>query len=244
MKKLLVLALTFLITSSAIAQYVEIIYLKNGSKVKGKIVEFKPNERIKFLTSDGNLWIFQLSEVEKFDLKKIDEYEYERDTLKRRYLQCDLGFLVGTVANDMKAPLSFLATYNFQVYNSLYFGLGTGLEFFQMTYIPLVADFRIAPKNRNVSFFIQGGFTFPMNGKGDIDEVEYKFKRGFLINPGIAYTFAAKNSTAFTISIGYRYQETDAERAQNTDYPYYYSNDYSLITKLNRFVIRVGYTFL
>jgi hypothetical protein len=228
------------------SQYDEVVYLKNGSIIKGKIIELKPNEYLKFKTFDGNLWVFAYSDIEKFDMERNDVIKFRRDSLRKSYLFCDAGFLIGTVTNDMKAPFSFLTTYNFQLVKSLYFGIGTGLEFFQMTYIPLIADIRISPANTNVSFYFQGGLTFPMNEKGDLQDVEYKFKRGFLINPGISYTFSGQNSNEFVISIGYRYQVTDAERVEQTEPQYYYpyySDDYSIITRLNRFSLRFGYRF-
>ena len=41
----------------------ETVYLKNGSVIKGTIVEQVPNESLKIRTADGSLFVYQMSEV-------------------------------------------------------------------------------------------------------------------------------------------------------------------------------------
>ena len=55
MKKLFLLVLfcTIALYAAAQQQYVECIYLKNGSIIKGYIIEQIPNETVKILTRDG-----------------------------------------------------------------------------------------------------------------------------------------------------------------------------------------------
>ena len=232
--------LFFFCSFSAFSQYNETIYLKNGSIVRGRILEIKPDDYVKFKTEDGNYWVFKSNEIEKFDLTdKLNKKT--NDSLKTINVLCDLGFLVGSIENEMKAPLSFMARINYRISKQFYFGLGSGLEFFQMTYVPVYAELRFKPESSRVSIFFQGGETFPFNSKGNINSAEYKYKRGYFINPGISYTFDYKSDAAFIISIGYRYQKTDASLI--TSPQYYYSNDYSVITRLNRFSIRLGYIF-
>jgi hypothetical protein len=43
----------------------DIVYLKNGSIIKGDILEVIPNETIKIKTSDGNIFVFKVDEVER-----------------------------------------------------------------------------------------------------------------------------------------------------------------------------------
>lgn len=44
---------------------VDVVYLKNGSIIRGIIMEQVPNELIKLQTADGNLFVYQTSEIEK-----------------------------------------------------------------------------------------------------------------------------------------------------------------------------------
>ena len=43
----------------------DIVYLKNGSIIKGDILEVIPNETIKIKTSDGSIFVFRMDEVER-----------------------------------------------------------------------------------------------------------------------------------------------------------------------------------
>ncbi len=65
MKKLLLLVALCLCTSVALAQTIEIVHLKNGSRIRGIITEQVPNKHLKIQTSDGNLFVYTFDEVEK-----------------------------------------------------------------------------------------------------------------------------------------------------------------------------------
>lgn len=44
---------------------VDVVYLKNGSIIKGSIIEMVPDQHIKLKTSDGSLFVFNVSDVLK-----------------------------------------------------------------------------------------------------------------------------------------------------------------------------------
>lgn len=52
-------------TKSDNSQYVDIVYLKNGSIIRGIIIEQIPNESIKIQTQDGSIFVYKMEEVEK-----------------------------------------------------------------------------------------------------------------------------------------------------------------------------------
>ena len=43
----------------------DVVYLKNGSVIRGIIIEQVPNESIKLQTKDGNLFVYRMDEIEK-----------------------------------------------------------------------------------------------------------------------------------------------------------------------------------
>jgi len=53
----------------------DVVYLKNGSVLKGQIIEQIPGEIIKLQTKDGNLFVFQVDEVEKIKREKVEVKE-------------------------------------------------------------------------------------------------------------------------------------------------------------------------
>ncbi len=64
---IVILTILFIFNSKSFAQTTqqETIYLKNGSIIKGNIVEFVPNATYTILTPDGNKFIFNISDIEK-----------------------------------------------------------------------------------------------------------------------------------------------------------------------------------
>lgn len=76
MKKLITfLAFAFILAfgNNLIAQntYQDVVYLKNGSVVKGIIIEQTLNVNLKLKTSDGSLFVFEMKDVEKITKEYI-----------------------------------------------------------------------------------------------------------------------------------------------------------------------------
>lgn len=66
MKKIiLVIAISFLSLQLSAQQYVESVYLKNGSIIKGTVIEQVPNGNIKIQRKDGSVYVYPMSEVVK-----------------------------------------------------------------------------------------------------------------------------------------------------------------------------------
>lgn len=49
----------------------EVVYLKNGSIIRGTIVEQVPNQSLKIKTTDGNIFVFKIDEVEKITKEPV-----------------------------------------------------------------------------------------------------------------------------------------------------------------------------
>lgn len=65
MKKMIFLIVLCLCCMTNLAQAQDIIYLKNGSIIKGSIVEHVPNSMVKIETSDGYVHKFAIDEVDR-----------------------------------------------------------------------------------------------------------------------------------------------------------------------------------
>ena len=65
-KRLFLLAAVLILSVTAlIAQTKDVLQLKNGSVIKGSILEMIPDKTIKIQTADGNIFVYNMSEVEK-----------------------------------------------------------------------------------------------------------------------------------------------------------------------------------
>ena len=75
MRKYLLLFLFVLIASASFGQssYQDVVYLKNGSIIRGLIIEQIPNKSIKIETSNGNVFVYQMNEIEKITKELFHE---------------------------------------------------------------------------------------------------------------------------------------------------------------------------
>lgn len=58
-------------TKSDNSKYVDVVYLKNGSIIRGMIIEQTPNVSLKIQTKDGSVFVYKMEEVEKMT-KELD----------------------------------------------------------------------------------------------------------------------------------------------------------------------------
>ena len=49
----------------------EVVHLKNGSIIKGTIIEQVPNESLKIQTADGSIFVYNISEVQKITKEEV-----------------------------------------------------------------------------------------------------------------------------------------------------------------------------
>ncbi len=88
MMKYLTLILFVSITTLSFAQnnYQDVVYLKNGSIIRGVIIEQVPNKSIKIETADGSVFVYQMDEIEK--IAKEDKIGSIK---KRGFIGLELG---------------------------------------------------------------------------------------------------------------------------------------------------------
>ena len=82
-------------TSFTYAQqnYQDVVYLKNGSIIRGMIIEQVPNKSIKIETSDKSLFVYQIDEVEKItkELARTDTRSSKLSGKRKGYIGISMG---------------------------------------------------------------------------------------------------------------------------------------------------------
>lgn len=81
----------------------DVVYLKNGSIIKGQITEMIPNKHIKIETNGGNLFVYSFAEIEKMEKEEVDNPsldkgvsgEADQNLLLDYFTQSSLGLAVG-----------------------------------------------------------------------------------------------------------------------------------------------------
>ena len=181
MKKIVALVLFAFITSvSTFAQsnFQEVVYLKNGSIIRGVILEQIPNETIKIATADGNLFVFRMDEVEKITKEMPSAANGLKETPGKRkgYLGGTLG--ISIPAGDFADKSNGLAETGMQL-NLVNFGYLFG-------------------ENIGITA-IWFGATNPIDSKGD-DSWAYG---GILVGPLVSFPLSEKVDWDFRPMIGY-----------------------------------------
>lgn len=89
MKKFLTsLVIVFIATMSfSQTNHQDVVYLKNGSIIRGIIVEQVPNQSIKIETADRNVFVFLMEDIEKITKEPIDSNSERR----KGYIGLSLG---------------------------------------------------------------------------------------------------------------------------------------------------------
>ena len=211
MKKYLALLLFALITTVSFGQsnYQDVVYLKNGSIIKGTIIEQVPNKSIKIETADRSVFVYQMDEIEKLTKEVIQGKS--GGSLSNSGLQSgykgivELGYQIGTGDYGMdRLKLNIINGYQINPYFSL--GFGTGLRYYfdaEAALIPVFADFRANFMNNKISPYLSLGVGYSFDATNDFEGV------GFLLNPTVGVSFKVSDKSAMNVGLGYEMQKMD-----------------------------------
>ncbi len=211
MRKLLLLLTLLLSISTYVAaqNYTEVVYLKNGSVIKGVIIEQVPNVSLKIKTGDGSLIICQMNEVEKIIKEErytrdyrtdIDNRKAARNTLKGYKGFIDFGYIADLSDYDAN-KVEISTSHGYQFNNYFYLGGGVAADFYtdaDLIAVPIFVDFRANFINKKVTPFadIKTGYSV-----GDVE--------GLYVSTGIGVRFSLKGKKALNLKLEYNYQQYD-----------------------------------
>lgn len=212
MKKKFLFLIMFFLTSflCGFAQEMrDVVYLKDGSVVKGIIVEQIPNKSIKLQTGDGSLFVYQIDAVEKMtkELREASPRIGYNQWVASQGLTAgykgyvDFGYTIGigTYARD-RLTVSIVNGVQFNPY--LFFGLGAALNLYprgEEIGIPIFANVRGHFIKRNVAPFLdlRVGYS-PL-----VDAT------GFYLSPSLGCRLGLSERVGLNVSVGYEAQEAD-----------------------------------
>lgn len=223
----------------------DVIYLKNGSIINGQIISSDPSGQMKIKTKDNSLWVFEASQIES-----VSKSTSTFNQIRTGYFNLtEAGILTGNSNNKFDTPFSLMNIIGWQCRNGFSVGAGAGVEFFNETYLPVVADFRYYLKRQGVSPFlgIQGGYSFALDqpDKQYVYQIyniwpgpsgntfDIKAEGGYLINPSVGFCTLLSENLALTFSAGYRFMRHRYSREDN----------YKIDIGYNRLSLKIGLLF-
>jgi len=157
----------------------EKIYLKNGSEIRGEIVEEVPGQSIKIRTCDGNMFVYRMDEVQKIARGEADE-----TTQSTGHRGLDFNVDLGYDINTKGGGGSFVSEVGLgkRFNKNFYWGIGTGVYVPTGNggdlQIPLTTDFK-------VYFPVRGTRIAPYGA----------FKLGYLFNTADDYSYRVGKKT-------------------------------------------------
>lgn len=234
---------------------IDAVYLKNGSIIKGEVIELITDSVVKIKTSDGSLFVYPFTDITKVAKEKAvntNNYQYQKNKQEKnlRYQNypykvrgyrgdVELSYLIG--AGDFATDRVELTTshgYQFNPY--IYLGGGLGFqywgdqEFFTM---PIFTDFRVN--------FMKGKIIPNAGVKlGIAAQLNDDAAAGVYFNPSVGVKFMLSRKNAVNVSLGYTVQTLNSDYiygyGNGSDYGYYY---YYGTTTFNSINFKVGYEF-
>lgn len=263
LQRLFMVVVLFVFHASAQAQtLVDVVYLKNGSIIRGVIIEQVPNESLKVQTRDGSVFFYAMAEVEKIGKEEEEEEEgglsrggrppvlYNRSGfVNHTQLSFGLGLRSkGTVTIDgisrdiAERPNSYLrveTSNGFWIADGLLsLGLGVGVEYYNRSWVqlPLYADLRVLPLMGNVSPMLIAQVGYSIGTSGSV----YNNRNGIELAAGLGVNMGVSNNMALNISILYDYNQMMYSYDVNT-YPLMTRYEYNIWARAVRFSLGLSF---
>ena len=210
-KVFLLLLLLLAIPVASMAQEMrEVVHLRNGSVIKGVVIEQVPGKSLKIQTPDGSVFAYDMSEVEKVTKEassasyyRSGEMDIQLSGVQSGYRGFfDVGHIVG--AGDYGSGINrveYSTTHGYQFNPHFFFGVGVGVNYYydyDCVGIPIFVDVRANILNSKVSPFID-------------------FKAGYSVNdfegvycaPTVGCRFNMGGTVGLNLGIGYTLQKYD-----------------------------------
>lgn len=209
--------------TAGVAQNVqEVVYLKNGSIVRGVVIEQVPGVSLKIQTSDGSIFAYQMSDVEKIT-KEAGKTNLKSNSFNNRSGNdtgykgfIDLGYTIGTGDWGVdRIELSTSHGYQFNPY--LYVGAGVAANYYldaEVVGLPIFAHVRGNILDNSISPYIdfrigyspledvQGLYMAPSVG---CKIYSFNVSVGYVMQKVEAYWGDSENCGGFSLKVGFEF---------------------------------------
>lgn len=213
----------------------DVLYLKNGSIYRGKIVD-KNQQTLKLETYEKNTIAFQVADIQSIN---------SEPTLRKSAITYkEKGFVhyteLGPLAMSNRASngvttsaFSFQTTNGYKFNQYLFTGVGVGADLYAVqTFVPIVLSIRgdfTKTGNKIPFYFVEGGYSINATSN-DVAGITYQGGNTFAAGIGLKILF--QENTGFVIGAGYRFQRSElVEKTKTT------------IEDFNRLTLRIGFSF-
>ena len=212
----LLLGLACLSSTAQAQDYRDVVFLKNGSVIKGFYKELYPSDSLRMETIDGGVLVCAFSDIERIAKERTRIYvvnTQEADILPPRVWR-PKGYIgsieYGRDVNSSDSHIvtsSFFTVHGYQFNPYFFVGLGLGIQHmeyengglrlsFTESTVPLFADIKIHLLKSRIAPFVAGRVGYCVRG----------FK-GFYLNPSAGVSFGISPRTGGYLALGYSFQK-------------------------------------
>ena len=176
------------------------LYLKNGSIIRGKIIEHT-SEVIRIRTNDGSEWVFPSSDMDRIEKESTQQVVSPKGY--QGYFSGGAVFGRDRYGLDLHGGVIMVNGYRFL--DRYYAGLGIGIESFDGPIAPLFLDGRydLLLGETRPFVFSKLGWAWQLDGT---NSSTYKNHGGLMTEAGIGLQRYIGKSIGLVFSIGYRHQ--------------------------------------
>lgn len=256
---LLILVAVFTLSAN---EYEEVVYLKNGSVVRGMVVETIPNESIKIRAKDGSVFFFWMKDVQKIIKEEIVTRNVQkpetREEPKKESPALDIpkagrkGELAYKSSKQFNKPKGYLGllevsilprvgelgvtmTNGYRVCPQFAFGAGIGVMTSLLeVHMPIFLHLRSDFLDRKTSPYFALNLGYNVDLSKDIAGI-----KGFFASPsfGVSYNVAGiRMTTGFELGLVQVYTIED-------DDSYFYSSTRSERKWASSYNLKLGFSF-
>jgi hypothetical protein len=229
MKTFLSLFCFIILSSMAIAQnnFQDVIYLKNGSVIRGIIIEQVPNTSVKILTADKNVFTFSINEIEKFTKEEaVHTSQESQNTIRQKGFEnytefsilegmgelYSLAYYGSSFSNDV--TVYSLSTINgWRICPYVFVGIGIGIEKYTSDYpikytLPIYLDTKYFILNKKVTPFLYADMGYAWGWTYGSQKNDWA---GIMLGAGGGVSYRFTRSSSLCLSVGYRLQQIKQE---------------------------------
>jgi hypothetical protein len=232
MKRIFTLVLFVLTCTFGFGQnnYQDVVYLKNGSIIRGIIVEQVPNQSIKIETADKSIFVYPIDDIQKMtkEEKPMVKNNYQisaqdNEGLRTGYrgiTEVGYQFGLGTYGLDR---LKFNMINGGQFSPFFYLGGGVGLRYYfddDVALIPVFVHARTNIMDKKISPYFAFSIGYSFNASDDFRGA------GLLLSPSSGVTFKVSEKVNLNVGISYEMQSLEFYDYYYGSYGSYYSDYY------------------
>lgn len=228
----IMLFLLFLSTTLLSQEQRDVIYLRDGSIIKGNITE-STDEVIKIETCCGSVLAIQSAQVLSMEKETVPKSAFQ--VKQAGYMNfTSMGFLLGSPSNEKIAPFSVITEHSYRANDYVTIGGLIGYELLDEAVMPVGVNVKgfVFDGIKNVYLGLTGGYSVSLeNPNKDLYE---STSGGPFFNIELGVLIPVSHNNSFFIAMGYRYNKLKYERSD------WWLGEVEREVKYNRISIRLG----